>query len=570
MSSRNNQNPTETLWRSLKTLSVMRVVIAAILFALLTLNNSKYIWSIAPAIYRDICLVYIAVAIVFVVLQMRVKRLFLWQLGLQGLFDTVIISMLYYFAGGLNTSLTILYLFPLASCAILAPLTWALFLSSLVTVFLLLVSSLQILQTGSEAAVYSSGLYGGAFFAIVFAVNRLANRLIRQEELALLHGKNLRIQQEINKLVVADMGDGIIVVDASSRVYASNPASKKMLGIALLPGISKLSDMPSLLPIADAYFSWRNQISDLEIGWADTIAFAAVDVYEESMLNESVMVKGVRRDIVTHLKLRFVNVDAEFGPHDNRCIIFLQDASEIENQAQQLKLASMGRLTASIAHEVRNPLSSISYAAALLAEDDLSPAQGARLIKIVNNNVVRLNQLIEDILRLSRKAQIDPEPFLLKPMLLEIIQEFVETHGVAPEVIQLFAQETILIRFDLMHLREVLVNLLTNAIRYASGRVGSIQLFVIADLADQLELHVRDDGPGISAEVRAHLFEPFYTTASSGTGLGLYMARELCLNNGALLDYEYRVTEMNIANSTTKVNGRFVITFVKPKQHESN
>jgi len=565
MKSADIQNPTQTLWRSLQTLSITRVLIAAILLALLGFNNSKYIWSIAPILYRNISLVYVIGSIGFVILQLKFKRYFLWQLGAQAMFDVTIISIFYFVAGGLNSSLVILYLFPLASCAILAPLIWALFLSSLVTVYLLLESSFQVLQSGSEFALSSAGLYGGTFFAIVYAVNRLANRLLRQEELALQHEKNLRIQQEINKLVVADMGDGFIVVDASSRVYASNPATKYMLGMALTPGIIKLSDTPNLQPIADAFFDWRNQVSDVEIGWVNTIAFTAIDFSEESTISDSVMVKGVRRDSVTHLKLRFVNVNADSDSNDDRYIIFLQDASEIENQAQQLKLASMGRLTASIAHEVRNPLSSISYAASLLGEDDLSPEQGARLVKIVNDNVVRLNQLIEDILRLSRKAQINVDPFPLKPALQEIVQEFQETHGLAANVIQLFSPDSILIRFDPLHLREVLVNLLTNAIRYASGEAGSIQLFVVADLVDKLELHVRDDGPGITAEVRAHLFEPFYTTSSQGTGLGLYMARELCLNNGALLDYEYRVTELDVTHATTKTNGRFVITFVRPK-----
>ena len=565
MKSADIQNPTQTLWRSLQTLSITRVLIAAILLALLGFNNSKYIWSIAPILYRNISLVYLIGSIGFVILQLKFKRYFLWQLGAQAMFDVTVISVFYFVAGGLNSSLVILYLFPLASCAILAPLIWALFLSSLVTVYLLLESSFQVLQSGSEFALSSAGLYGGTFFAIVYAVNRLANRLLRQEELALQHEKNLRIQQEINKLVVADMGDGFIVVDASSRVYASNPATKHMLGMALTPGIIKLSDTPNLQPIADAFFDWRNQVSDVEFGWVNTIAFTAIDFSEESTISDSVMVKGVRRDSVTHLKLRFVNVNADSDSNDDRYIIFLQDASEIENQAQQLKLASMGRLTASIAHEVRNPLSSISYAASLLGEDDLSPEQGARLVKIVNDNVVRLNQLIEDILRLSRKAQINVDPFPLKPALQEIVQEFQETRGVAADVIQLFSPDSILIRFDPLHLREVLVNLLTNAIRYASGEAGSIQLFVLADLVDKLELHVRDDGPGITAEVRAHLFEPFYTTSSQGTGLGLYMARELCLNNGALLDYEYRVTELDVTHATTKTNGRFVITFVRPK-----
>lgn len=558
------QNPHVTLWRPLKALTIIRVLIALFLLSLLGFNNSKYIWSITPYTYRNICLIYLFGAIAFVVLQMKLKQYFFWQLSEQVTFDVVLISVLFFFAGGINSSVVILYLFPLASCAILAPLIWALFLSSLVALYLMVLSSLQGFVTGSEIAISSSGMYGAAFLAMVYVVNRLANRLIRQEELAMQHETSLRIQQEINKLVVADMGDGVLVVDSASRVYACNQAAQKMLGIGLNSDLSKLSEVPILQPIADAFFTWLTQVPDIDHGWIDTIAFASVR--EDVIQSGTAMVKGIRHDVVTHLKLKFVYVGGEVGAIDERFVIFLQDASEIENQAQQLKLASMGRLTASIAHEVRNPLSSISYAAGLLGEADLSPEQGARLVKIVNDNVIRLNQLIEDILRLSRKAQINLEPFLLKPVLQEILQEFQETRGLTSGIVQMSAPGDLLIRFDPLHLREVVVNLLTNAIRYASGEAGSIQMFVGSELDDQLELHVRDDGPGITAEVRAHLFEPFYTTSSRGTGLGLYMARELCLNNGALLDYEYRIAGKDVGNDYAKANGRFVITFVKPKK----
>ena len=566
MNSSNNQNPNVTLWRSLKTLSVTRILIALVLLSLLGLHNSKFIWSIDPTIYRLICAVYLFGALGFVGLQMKLKQYFFWQLSEQVTFDVIVISVLFFFAGGINSSVVILYLFPLASCAILAPLVWALFLSSIVALYLMVISSFQEFVSGSEIAVSSAGLYGAAFLAVVYIVNRLADRLIRQEEIALQHGKNLRIQQEINKLVVADMGDGIIVIDSSSLVYACNPATQQMLGTAIVSGQTKLNDVPSLQPIADAFYAWQANLSIPDKEAENTVAMTEVVQPDESSQHSSVMVKGIRYDVVTHLKLRFVHVGTDSDDTDERYIIFLQDASEIENQAQQLKLASMGRLTASIAHEVRNPLSSISYAASLLGESDLSSDQSTRLVKIVNDNVVRLNQLIEDILRLSRKAQINIEPFLIRPALQEILQEFQETHGITADIVQLTAPEKLRIRFDPLHLREVVVNLLTNAIRYASGEPGSIQLFVVADLEDQLELHVRDDGPGITAEIRAHLFEPFYTTSSRGTGLGLYMARELCLNNGALLDYEYRFSEKDSHNSQNHAAGRFVITFVKPKK----
>ena len=242
-------------------------------------------------------------------------------------------------------------------------------------------------------------------------------------------------------------------------------------------------------------------------------------------------------------------------------MIFLQDVSAIENQAQQLKLASMGRLTASIAHEVRNPLSAIGHATALLAEDLHGKAE-VRLLKIIGDNVARVNRMVEDILQLSRKAQPYAEPVQLAPFLVELKNEFCETQALPDEMVWLGGAGAIEVRFDALHLREVLVNLLGNAIRYASRAPRSIRIWPELDAFGTLELHVQDDGPGITPEVRAHLFEPFYTTSSKGTGLGLYLARELCLNNGAKLDYESRFDTAAI--KPRKASGRFVITFAQP------
>jgi two-component system sensor histidine kinase PilS (NtrC family) len=267
-----------------------------------------------------------------------------------------------------------------------------------------------------------------------------------------------------------------------------------------------------------------------------------------------------RLDQPVHLKLRFARVDTPDGAAE-RSVIFMQDVSAIENQAQQLKLASMGRLTASIAHEVRNPLSAIGHATSLLAEDLNGPAE-TRLLRIVGDNVARVNRMVEDILKLSRKVQPGGEPVRTGPFLAELKAEFTETHGLAGRygvADSAQAGRPHVVRFDGLHLREVLVNLLGNAVRYASGKPASIRVFPVLDATGRVELHVQDDGPGITPEVRAHLFEPFYTTSSKGTGLGLYLARELCLNNGAMLDYEYRVDNPGGGRAT----GRFVITFAR-------
>jgi two-component system sensor histidine kinase PilS (NtrC family) len=261
--------------------------------------------------------------------------------------------------------------------------------------------------------------------------------------------------------------------------------------------------------------------------------------------------------LTVRLKLRFGAVRT-IGLEGDRTVIFLRDVTEIENQAQQLKLASMGRLTASIAHEVRNPLSAISYAASLLAED-LSDPGPRRLLNIIADNVTRLNQMIEDILKLSRKSQSHNEPIALLSFFSDIVAELQQTQILPVGVLDMVEMGEQRVRFDPLHLREVVMNLLSNALRYASGKPGSVRMHLVSDAAGRLELHIQDDGVAIAPEVRAHLFEPFYTTSNKGTGLGLYVARELCLNNGAMLDYEYQMERSD--EGMDEVRGRFVVAF---------
>jgi two-component system sensor histidine kinase PilS (NtrC family) len=156
----------------------------------------------------------------------------------------------------------------------------------------------------------------------------------------------------------------------------------------------------------------------------------------------------------------------------------------------------------------------------------------------------------------------------MAPFFAEILAEFREAHALTTGLIVSGDMQDCRVRFDPLHLREVVVNLLSNALRYASGRDGSIRVWTVAPTVGRLELHVQDDGPKITPEVRAHLFEPFYTTSSKGTGLGLYVARELCLNNGAMLDYEYRVDRSSDApDASDTPSGRFVITFATLDLH---
>ncbi len=554
-----------TFWRSLQTLCVTRVLIAVVLLLYLSLSDLSF-WLTGRLGYGAICIFYLVCALVFTLLCSYRRKQFLLQLVVQISVDLLVISQLYWLAGGVKGGLAILYLLPLAGSAILAPLLIALFFASVVALFMLAESAYQLFfRFEQHAPLLQAGLYGAAFFIVVLVVNRLAMRLIKQEFLAREAGRDLALQQAINQLVIADVGDGIVVLGADSTVFTANPAAQAMLGLAGRDWSApiRLQDANNLLPVADAFFAWSRTLREggaIDMASSQFVTIKLRDDVGLSNVPNMPAVWSGRREMAMHLKLRFVEV--ETGQLvQRRSVVFLQDVSEIENQAQQLKLASMGRLTASIAHEVRNPLAAIGHAAALLSED-LSAKTHVRLLKIVADNVTRVNRMIEDILRLSRKVPAKIEPINLQPFLAEIVVEFQETHSLAEGVLYLEAGNELAVTFDPLHLREVVVNLLTNAIRYASGGPASIRLLPFGDGRHRAELHVQDDGPGISMEVRSHLFEPFYTTSSKGTGLGLYLAREMCLNNKATLDYEYRIEPG--PDGVEAPRGRFVISFALP------
>lgn len=557
-------SPRDTFWRTLQTFAITRVAIALVLLVYLSINTRQGFWVNQSFLFSETCAAYLLLALGFSWMSAYFKRRFLVQAVSQIAVDLVVISLLYVAAGGVRSGLGILFLFPLAGSAILAPLLLALFFVSVATLVMLTNSGYQVLESAADANFAQVGLYGVAFFAAVYVIHRLAARLINQEKLAAQHGQDLQVQQAINRLIIADMGDGILVVGRDSTLLTANPAAERMLGLQLSEESlgQKLTDLPPLAPIADIFLARMQRVAGGAVG-GDEPAMVVIKPGVDASTAYTTTGWNARRDVAVRVKLRFATVDA-VGLDKDRTVIFLQDVGEIENKAQELKLASMGRLTASIAHEVRNPLSAISYANSLLGEEDCSPAQ-ARLVHIVDDNVVRLNLMIEDILKLSRKAQSPGESVLLPTLLAEIVEEFEETHSVRPGMIRIASMQAYRVSFDPMHLREVIVNLLSNAMRYASGADGSIRIFGISDAASRLEVHVQDDGPPISPQVRAHLFEPFYTTSSKGTGLGLYVARELCLNNEAVLDYEYRIESVdnNIAGGRepSEVSGRFVITF---------
>jgi two-component system sensor histidine kinase PilS (NtrC family) len=219
-------------------------------------------------------------------------------------------------------------------------------------------------------------------------------------------------------------------------------------------------------------------------------------------------------------------------------VVFLEDLSRIQAEAQQMKLAAMGRLTANIAHEIRNPLSAINHAAELLLEEPEHNETQRRLLTIVHDNTQRLDRMVQDVLKLNRRDRAHRETFQLGDFLRTFVAQFCQIEKVPDEVIVLVLQRDASVTFDRSHLNQVMWNLCRNALRYSQRTTGSIRIELRAGvMGNTVELNVSDDGPGVPEAIRPHLFEPFFTTAASGTGLGLYIAREICDANNASLDY---------------------------------
>jgi two-component system sensor histidine kinase PilS (NtrC family) len=293
----------------------------------------------------------------------------------------------------------------------------------------------------------------------------------------------------INQAVIRDMHDGVVVLNRMGCVVQYNPQAQRLLGADPLLG----APVGELLP----QFPGR---------------------LDFDLAGHSIGVRVV-----------------ETGGDEELSVLFVEDTTRTREQAQQLKLAALGRLTANIAHEIRNPLAAISHAAELLGEEKRTEHR-RRLTRIIGDNTRRLERLVSDVLQLSRRDRIAAEAIALRPWLAAFVEEFVANEDVPAERFAIDGARELSVEFDREHLHQVMWNLLRNAVRYARHEPRSVRL-AIGVLGDRVELSVMDNGPGVPASSEGELFEPFFTTEPKGTGLGLYLARELCAANRAVLEY---------------------------------
>ncbi len=516
----------ETPWRALEYFASTRVIVAAALvFASAAFGARPSAVSGMAGLTLAASLSYFALAALFAGLSLYVHRRFLAQVIGQLVLDLIVITVLVVSSGGVASGWVILFLLPLAGASLLLPSTLVFFVCAVCVLTILIDSSLRTLAAdASDPLLFQAGVYGAALFAVTALLRALSSRLASQERLARSRGRDLQNQLAINRLVIAQMQQGVIVVDPTTQVRANNRAARRMLGLepsAQLTGV-RLTEVPAAAELAQAFMLWVDA-GRSEGAWSNTVV-AGADAALSPLLE-------------SRMRARFARPTSG---SDEEFVIFIEDVRDVEDRAQQLKLAAMGRLTASIAHEIRNPLAAISHAGQLMGEDSADPLL-KRLAGIVRENTQRLNRLVEDVLRVARREPPLGDEIDINEFVQLFMSEFVRDRALAPSTIQLESEPGLSVKFEQSHLRQVLYNLVDNALRYATGGAKSVRIVIErAPEQDRAQLWVFDDGAGVPVDARAALFEPFFTTRTQGTGLGLYLAREFCVTNRAVLSYSSR------------------------------
>jgi two-component system, NtrC family, sensor histidine kinase PilS len=504
-------------WRVLITLNVFRLLVAALLLGLFFLGGEPRIFGDShPIPFAASATIYLLLAIVFATsLRQRWARASL-QAALQVLVDIALVVVLMHTSGGISSGLGGLLIVFVGAGSLVLPGQVPAIVGAMATFGILGEQVFAQFTAAADAVNYpAAGVLSAIIFSMSLAVRPLARRIQESEALARQRGVDLQNLSELNEYIVQHLRESIVVVDGDNRIRLSNASAASLLGSREL-----LRDRPlreASEPLADYLNRWR----------ADQTLSSHP---EFTLVNE-----GNSARITAHLAPL-----GKGGDRDGPLLVFLEDASIFNARVQQSKLASLGRLSASIAHEIRNPVGAMSHAAQLLAETDGFTDDDKRLTDIIQTHSSRVSHIIDNVLQLSRRESGAPERFLVRPWLEDFAREFTRTLELQEGELSIEdVPGDLEVRMDKSHLRQVLWNLCDNAVKYASETGG-----ILVELhAGRLEaqgrpyLEVRDHGLGVDAATAEQIFEPFFTARSGGTGLGLYISRELCELNRATLLY---------------------------------
>lgn len=506
-------------WTPARIYNVYRIAIACVLLLLHYGPDKALLGTHFPALFETTLFVYLGLTLASATLDNnRHRRAFpAWAQPAALISDLGMLTLVVHSNGGLEGGLAVLLLVTVAAGNILLRGRQGFLIAALATLSAMFEQFYFSIHTqhSSPFVLTESSLLGIAFFMVSLIIQQIAHRLEQSEKVTRQQQVAIERLEALNQQIVQRMRTGVLVFDDGFQVLMSNQSA------------NNLFDSPMLgKPLPDALASRFHRWQDNPL-----LPLPTLRVSEQSPV----------------LSPRFAQLDTG---HENLTLLFLENTAQIAQEAQQMNLASLGRLSATLAHEIRNPLSAINHASDLLLDGDPSQ-EDQHLLQIIRNHVTRVNGIIHDVLDLSRRPKGQAERFILPTLIQEVTEQWKIKNTTGR--IALHCQPDMEVRFDRSQLIQVLDNLIGNALRHG-GDFCEVSLHCgHHDRTGLPWLRVQDNGQGISLEARDYLFEPFYTTAKDGNGLGLYLCRELCHANQATLDLE-----------ESSKGASFVITFAHP------
>ncbi len=498
--------PAEQAWYFLKGFYGYRLVLACLFLAL---YYSQWGTLLISPTYTQFYLYsscsYFLIALVGWFFSVQRVASYVVQAQISIFTDILLITIIMHASGGISSGIGGLMLVSTAMGGLLIGGRCAMLFAAIASLFIL-AEQAYTFRIGDFKSLYYpyAGMLGAGFFTIALLSYLLAKRTEQTELISSQRQQTIISLEELNQYIIQNMQSGIIIIDQQQMITSYNEASPRLLGISSLPdSLSGIS-----INLTNAFIDW------LEKPEKNFIHISTQDL--------------------TGLQVHFTSLPTQ---HAMFFMITLEDVALHNQRVQQSKLASLGQLTANMAHEIRNPLGAISHAGQLLAEcPELSP-QDLRLTKIIQTHTVRMNSIIEDILQLSRREDSKRERINLENWLKAFLRIFEsENSGYQNQFHLSLEPELQDALFDSGHLTQILNNLCENALKYGSVDGKKIQIKV-RNLFYQPCIDVIDFGEGVPESSVKHLFEPFFTTSNSGTGLGLYISRELAELNQAVLSY---------------------------------
>ncbi len=506
MTSASNQR-----WKPLFIFNVYRLIIAVFFVGIVFINiTPDFLGPFDGRLFLVTGWLYSSFAIFSIFTIQRRWPSFHLQITVQILVDIFAIIILMHASGGVRSGLGVLLVVAIAGGSLLSEGNTAgrtaFFFAAIASLSMLIQVALADIYYWSVYINYTyAGMLGISFFATAFLTHTLARRVRTSEDLAKQHGVNLRYMEQLNDQIVQNISSGIMVVDVLRRICLFNETASKLLGLKEQRNGQPLKSIAPKLAKQLTY--WKQS------GKLTSATFRPTNGNVDVIATFTELKQGNKANI----------------------LIMLEDATLTTQRANQLKLASLGRLTASIAHEIRNPLGAISHAAQLLEEYPHISESNSRLTHIINKNSQRVNTIIENVLQLSRNKPPNISIFNLSVWLRDYINEFISQHSLsASSIILLNADDLLQVSFDQEQLYQVIDNLCDNGLRYSQGE-PSLQLTIGIE-SKHPYLDIQDYGMGMTDKTKNQIFEPFFTTEPKGTGLGLYLAREICEANQTTLD----------------------------------